>query len=223
MSSEENYNIGGCRVKRSLLSLEKMIKVFMADVISAILAGGKSTRMGRDKATLILDSEPLIQRVYGVAREVFDNTIVVSNNIKALPGMNIPIIEDVVALQSPLAGIVSALIHTGADYVFALACDMPFLSGEAIKYMLDNINGEDIIIPKTEKGYEPFHAIYGRSCISYMLTCIERRRYRVTDIFPYLSVKAVKEAPLFFCNGISVFTNINTEEELKKALTISRG
>lgn len=200
-----------------------MIKIFMVDVISAILAGGKSTRMGRDKATLVLDNEPLIQRVYGVVREVFDNTIVVSNNLKALPGMSIPIIEDVVAVQGPLTGIVTALIHTGADYVFALACDMPFLSGEAMKYMLDNIAGEDIIIPKTEKGYEPLHAIYNRSCISYMLTCIERGRYRIADIFPYLSVKVVKEVPPFFCNGISVFTNINTEEELEKALAVSGG
>ncbi len=195
----------------------------MVNVIGAILAGGKSARMGRDKATLVLDNEPLIQRVYGVVREALNNTIVVSNNLKVMPGMNIPIIKDVVAVQSPLAGIASALMYTGADYVFALACDMPFLSVNAIKYMLDNISGQDIIIPETEKGYEPLHAIYGRSCISYMLTCIERGRHRIADIFPYLSVSMLKESPLFFCDGVSVFTNINTEEEFEKALNISRG
>jgi molybdopterin-guanine dinucleotide biosynthesis protein A len=200
-----------------------MIKVCMADVISAILAGGRNTRMGRDKATLVLDSELLIQRVYGVAQEVFNTIVVVSNNHDVLPGMDVPIIRDVVAVQSPLAGIVSALMYTGADYVFALACDMPFLSGEAMKYMLNNIAGEDIIIPKTEKGYEPLHAIYGRSCISYMLTLLERGRYKIRDILPYLSVKVVKEAPPFFCNGISVFTNVNTQEELEKALAVSKG
>ncbi len=200
-----------------------MIKVSMVNVVSAILAGGKSTRIGRDKATLVLDSEPLIRRVYDVAREAFNHIIVVSSDHTVLPGINIPIIKDVVSVQSPLAGIVSALIHTGADYVFALACDMPFLSGGAIKYMLNNIAGEDIIIPKTEKGYEPLHAIYNRSCISYMLTLIERGRYKVRDAFPYLSVKAVEESPLFFCNGVSVFTNINTKEEFERALTISRG
>lgn len=209
--------------------MQKMIKVCMVDVISAILAGGKSTRMGRDKATLVLDSEPMIQKVYGVVRKVFDNIIVVSSDHDVLPGMDIPIIRDVVAVQSPLAGIVSALIHTGADYVFVLACDMPFLSVEAMRYMLDNVNGEDIIIPATEKGYEPLHALYGRSCISYMLTCIERGvtciergGHRIADIFPYLTIKVVKGAPLFFCNGVSVFTNINTKEEFEKALAISR-
>lgn len=194
----------------------------MVDVVSAILAGGKSIRMGRDKATLVLDSEPLVQRVYGVAREVFKNIIVVSNDHDVLPGMDIPIIRDVVAVQSPLAGIVSALIHADADYVFALACDMPFLSAGAMRYMLDNVNGEDIIIPKTEKGYEPLHAIYKRSCISYMLTCIERGRYKIRDILPYLSVKIVKEAPPFFHDGVSVFTNVNTKEEFEKALAIGR-
>ncbi len=195
----------------------------MANVVSAILAGGKSTRIGRDKATLVLDSEPLIRRVYDVAQGAFDHIVVVSSDHAILPGMSIPIIKDVVSVQSPLAGIVSALIHTGADYVFALACDMPFLSGGAIRYMLNNIAGEDIIIPKTEKGYEPLHAIYGRSCISYMLTLIERGMYKVRDIFPYLSVKAVEGSPLFFCNGVSVFTNINTQEEFERALAISRG
>ncbi len=203
--------------------LEKVIKVSMANVVSAILAGGKSTRIGRDKATLVLDSEPLIRRVYDVAQGAFDHIVVVSSDHAILPGMSIPIIKDVVSVQSPLAGIVSALIHTGADYVFALACDMPFLSGGAIRYMLNNIAGEDIIIPKTEKGYEPLHAIYGRSCISYMLTLIERGMYKVRDIFPYLSVKAVEGSPLFFCNGVSVFTNINTQEEFERALAISRG
>ncbi|MBP6941625.1 MAG: molybdenum cofactor guanylyltransferase [Syntrophorhabdaceae bacterium] len=195
----------------------------MANVVSAILAGGKSTRIGRDKATLVLDSEPLIRRVYDVAQGAFDHIVVVSSDHAILPGMSIPIIKDVVSVQSPLAGIVSALIHTGADYVFALACDMPFLSGGAIRYMLNNIAGEDIIIPKTEKGYEPLHAIYNRSCISYMLTLIERGMYKVRDIFPYLSVKAVEGSPLFFCNGVSVFTNINTQEEFERALAISRG
>jgi molybdopterin-guanine dinucleotide biosynthesis protein A len=194
----------------------------MVHVVSAILAGGKSIRMGRDKATLVLDSELLIQRVYGVAREVFNNIIVVSNDHDVLPGMDIPIIRDVVAVRSPLAGIVSALIHTDADYVFALACDMPFLSAEAMRYMLDNVSGEDIIIPETGKGYEPLHALYGRSCISYMLTCIERGKYKIRDILPYLSVKIVKEAPLFFRDGISVFTNINTKEEFKRVLAIGR-
>lgn len=203
--------------------LKKVIKVSMANVVSAILAGGKSTRIGRDKATLVLDSEPLIRRVYDVAQDVFDHIIVVSSDHAIFPGMSMPIIKDVVSVRSPLAGIVSALIHTGADYVFALACDMPFLSGEAIKYMLNNIAGEDIIIPKTEKGYEPLHAIYNRSCISYMLTLIERGRYKVRDIFPYLSVKAVEGSPLFFCNGVSVFTNINTKEEFERALATSRG
>jgi len=195
----------------------------MANVVNAILAGGKSTRMGKDKATLVLDSEPLIRRVHGVAREVFDHIIVVSNDHTVLPGMSIPIIKDVVPVQSPLTGIVSALIHTGADYVFVLACDMPFLSAKAMKHILNNISGEDIIIPKTDKGYEPLHAIYNRSCISYVLNVIGRGGHKVRDIFPYLSIKTVEESPLFFCNGVSVFTNINTKEEFERARGISRG
>jgi molybdopterin-guanine dinucleotide biosynthesis protein A len=180
----------------------------------AILAGGKSRRMGRDKATLMVGDKQLINRVYDKTKRVFKEVIILSNHHNGIYGIDAPIFKDVIPVHGPMVGIVSALMHTRTPYVFVLACDMPNITEKAIEYMIDEVHGEDVIIPKTKSGYEPCHAIYNRSCISYMLRLIEMNRLQITALFPYLSVRELGEHPYFFNEGISVFKNINTEEDI---------
>ncbi|HOV89185.1 MAG TPA: molybdenum cofactor guanylyltransferase [Syntrophorhabdaceae bacterium] len=181
----------------------------------AILAGGASVRMGRDKATLLVKDRPLISYVYDKVKDVFEDIIILSNNSYVLNGIHVPVIKDIVPIQSTLTGIASALIHTQNPYVFVVACDMPNLSREGILYLMENAQGEDIIIPRTEKGYEPLHAIYNRTCIPYMLSLIERREFKISSIFPYVNVKVIDDSPIFQKNHMPVFININITEDLK--------
>lgn len=179
------------------------------------MAGGASVRMGRDKATLLVKDRPLISYVYDKVKDVFEDIIILSNNSYVLNGIHAPVIKDIVPIQSTLTGITSALIHTQNPYVFVVACDMPNLSREVILYLMENAQGEDIIIPRTEKGYEPLHAIYNRTCIPYMLSLIERREFKISSIFPYVNVKVIDDSPIFQKNHMPVFININTTEDLK--------
>ncbi len=185
------------------------------DFTCAILAGGASSRMGRDKATLLIKNRPLIGYVYDRVKDVFEDIMIISNNKELSNGINAPVIKDIVPIQSTMTGIATALIHTQKPYVFVVACDMPNLSREGILYLMENAQGEDIIIPKTEKGYEPLHAIYSRACIPYMLRLIERREFRISSIFPYLNVKVLDDSPVFQKNHMPVFVNINTMEDIK--------
>jgi len=187
------------------------------EVTCAILSGGRSRRMGHDKATARVGGKTLVKHVYDVARRVFREIIVVSSLHRAFEGVEAAVVEDVLPWPGSLTGIVSALIHGGTPYVFVLGCDLPFVTEEAIRYTLGESRGEDITIPRTEGGFEPMHAIYGRSCISPMLTAIERREMKVSAIFPLLSVRVLLPNPVFFNRGMSVFTNVNTEEALKHA------
>ena len=187
------------------------------DVTCAILAGGKSRRMGRDKALIPVGDRALLSRVYAVAEEVFTDILVLSNLHTHLDKVRAPIVKDVIPRQGPMIGIVSALLYARTPYVFVLACDMPFLRKDAIEYVLTAARGEDIVIPKTEKGFEPLHALYNRSCISPLLSAIERGRMKIPDIFPLLSVKVVEGKEVFASQGLSIFTNINTEEDLSRA------
>ena len=70
-------------------------------------------------------------------------------------------------------GIASALLYATTDYVFVVGCDMPFIRKETITYMVDQAHGEDIVIPRTDAGYEPLHAVYNRSCLPHMLRAID--------------------------------------------------
>jgi len=180
----------------------------------AILAGGRSRRMGRDKATLRVTDKALIQQVYDKAKLVFRDIVIVSNHHQSFYGIDVPIIRDAIPVRSSMVGIVSALMAARSPYVFILACDMPYVSREAMEYLLTQVHGEDIIVPCTKYGYEPLHAIYNRSCIPFMLTHIERQRLKVRDLFPYLSVNEVEDHSTFIHKGIPVFTNINVQEDL---------
>ena len=176
--------------------------------------------MGRDKALIPVGDRALLSRVYAVAEEVFTDILVLSNLHTHLDKVRAPIVKDVIPRQGPMIGIVSALLYARTPYVFVLACDMPFLRKDAIEYVLTAARGEDIVIPKTEKGFEPLHALYNRSCISPLLSAIERGRMKIPDIFPLLSVKVVEGKEVFASQGLSIFTNINTEEDLSRAQSL---
>ena len=161
-----------------------------------------------------MNNKALIQQVYDKVKTVFSDIIIVSNHHERLRGIDEPIVRDVIPVQASMVGVVSALITANTPYVFVIACDMPFVSVEAIRYMVDEVHGEDVVVPKTKAGYEPLHAIYSRSCISTMLTLIERRRLKLTGVFPFLSVREVQDHPSFLHKGLSIFTNITVEEDL---------
>ncbi|MBA4390686.1 MAG: hypothetical protein C0399_07095 [Syntrophus sp. (in: bacteria)] len=181
----------------------------------AILAGGQSKRMGRDKVTVEINRKALINLVYDKAKEVFQDIIIISNNHKTIQGIEAPIMRDIMPARSPSVGIVSALVYASNPYVFVLACDMPFLSTDALKYMVNEVAGEDIIIPRTKWGFEPLHAIYNRSCMAPLFRLIEQNRFKVTDLLPFVKTRELGEAPCFFKEGTSVFANINTVNDLE--------
>jgi molybdopterin-guanine dinucleotide biosynthesis protein A len=193
------------------------------DYTCAILAGGKSTRMGADKATLKVHDKALIQQVYEKAHHVFKDILIISNHHDRFYGIDSPIIKDIFPVQSSIVGITSALLSSNTSYVFILACDMPFVSVQSIECVLNNVHGEDIVIPHTKNGFEPLHAVYNRSCISVLLTSIGRHQLKVTDLFPFFSVKEIGEDPAFVNRGTSVFTNITVKEDLSLVQRLGNG
>jgi molybdopterin-guanine dinucleotide biosynthesis protein A len=193
------------------------------DVSCAILAGGKSIRMGRDKATLQVCNKALIQLVYEKAHHVFEDILVVSSHHERFFGIEAPIVRDILPVPSSIVGIASALLAANTPYVFVLACDMPFVTVQSIEHVLKEIHGEDIIVPHTNNGFEPLHAAYNRSCISIMLTRIGLQRLKVADLFPFFSVREVGESPAFTNKGVSVFTNVTVEEDLSLVQRLGNG
>jgi molybdenum cofactor guanylyltransferase len=202
---------------------EPLTKTPAVNIACAILAGGRSIRMGKDKAVLTLGDRSLINHVYDKARRVFDRVIILSNHHNHFEEIDAPVLPDVLPIKGSIVGVVSALIYTSAPYVCVLACDMPNLSEQALAYMANEVHGEDVIIPRTVYGYEPLHAIYSRSCISPFLTSIGRNRLKVGSVFPYVSVRELRDEAPFLQDGRLVFTNINTQEDLLAASELHNG
>jgi molybdopterin-guanine dinucleotide biosynthesis protein A len=173
--------------------------------------------MGQDKALMQIRSRTLIGRTYDVARKVFNDIIIVSNQHDVIEGVEARIVPDILPISGSIIGVASALLHSSAEKVFILGCDMPFLREDAIRYMVGEVGDEDIFVPKTDAGYEPLHAIYGRTSITAFLSAIERGKLKVTDVFSILKVRIFRPNELFYNNGIPVFTNINTREDLERA------
>ena len=125
---------------------------------AAILAGGKSSRMGRDKALLDFNGQPLISHIAQILAPIFDETIVVTSNPKIAEAANLPAVADTFPNRGPLAGIHAALSHYQAP-TFVIACDMPHLNADFIRYLIQDFDGA-ARVPLSDDGFEPLHAIY---------------------------------------------------------------
>jgi molybdopterin-guanine dinucleotide biosynthesis protein A len=173
--------------------------------------------MGRDKATLLVGGKPLLRRVYEVVEPLFEEVFIISNRHEPMEGVRVPVLKDLVPGKGPLVGIASALLYTTKPYLFVVACDMPFLSRESVLRVVGEVGGEDIVIPRTRNGYEALHAVYNRSCASVMLKHVGEGRMKISKLFPYFSVREVGECPEFVSRGLSVFTNVNSADDMEMA------
>jgi molybdopterin-guanine dinucleotide biosynthesis protein A len=125
---------------------------------AAILAGGASSRMGREKALISWHGQPLIRHVAAVLEPIFPQICVITHKIEVARAAALPAIADHFEARGPLGGIHAALTHFEAP-TFIVACDMPFLSADFIKYLSQNF-AENALVPLGESGFEPLHAIY---------------------------------------------------------------
>ncbi|MBI4665544.1 MAG: molybdenum cofactor guanylyltransferase [Nitrospinae bacterium] len=116
--------------------------------IAAILAGGASRRMGRDKSFIEVDGVMMIERVIGAVKPVCSDIVIIANQPEGFHHLNLPIYPDIITGMGPLSGLHSAFANTGADEIFLAACDMPYISpAVAEKILAYPMNGFDAAIP----------------------------------------------------------------------------
>lgn len=185
-----------------------------------ILAGGKAGRMaGADKAFLEIDNQPLISLQLRLLRKLFAKIIVVTNSperYRSLKGVKV--ISDIVPHQGPLGGIYSGLKASRSLYNFVVACDMPFIGTGLIAYMQKKSSGYDAVVPKINNRFEPLYSIYSRNCLVPIARLLDKGIFKVNQLFPAIKAKEITEKEVRkFAIGISVFTNINTREDLADA------
>jgi len=189
-------------------------------VSAAIMAGGKSVRMGQDKAWIELDGEPLIARVAAVLAQVADEVIVVANDPK-YESLGLRVVRDRWPAGGALGGIATGVGAATHDTVLVAACDMPFTSVEMWRLLLGHAGEADVVIPRVGGEYETLHALYAKACVPHMARSIAENRLRVISFFEAVRVLAVEEPELRAVDPtLRAFTNVNTPEELAGALLV---
>ena len=181
---------------------------------AAILVGGKSSRMGSNKAFLELKGKTFIELQIELLREIFDDIFISANTSSEYEHLNLSIFKDVYPGKGPLGGIYTSLINSSSLHTFMLACDMPFIGSELINHLKDLTKEYDVVIPKSEKGLEPLHAFYSKKCIDPIKRSLEEDNLRITSFFPHVNVKIVELDNLnlsdCFKNSIK---NLNTRDD----------
>lgn len=184
-----------------------------------ILAGGKSSRFGLDKAFIKVRGLPLIISQIKLLKEIFKKIIIITNNPKRYKFKGVKIFQDIVPGKGPLGGIYTALTNSDTFYNFVIACDMPNLSPKLIKHILKQRNGFDVVVPHLKNGYETLFAIYSKNCIMPIYAILNSRDLRIRNLFKKVRVREIDEDEIKeFGDPDVLFTNINTQKEYAKLL-----
>jgi len=185
------------------------------DITGIILAGGKSTRMGVSKALIQVEGTPIIRRIQTLFERLFNETIIVTNQKESFLDLGAKVYDDLIPDRGVLGGLYTGLFFSSFRFSFCVACDMPFLNESLVKYLVQKIEGYDVIVPRTEDGLQPLHAIYSKDCLKAMSKLLGERKYKIVDFYPMVRVKIVEEADFLSLDPMrESFINVNTPEEL---------
>jgi len=191
-----------------------------------IQAGGESRRMGADKALLPFLGQPLILRPLNRLVRLADEVLVTSNQPEGYLILGLTPIPDLYPGLGALGGLFTALSTARYPYVAVVACDMPFASSEifAIELALLQETGADAVVPRTEAGTEPFHAVYRReTCLPYIQSALQAGKRRVDAWFSEVNIRYLEPAEFLpYDLDQLAFLNINTPDELQEAERIAR-
>ena len=182
-----------------------------------ILAGGKSKRMGTNKAFLEINGQRMIDQIVDIFKNTFEEVILVTNSPIEYLHLDLRIVTDLVPNKGALGGIFTGLFYASFHHIFVTACDMPFLNKGFIDYMVSKAGNFDAVVPLSSDGLEPLHAIYSKRCIRHIETQLESDDLKITNFYPKVRVKEISHHEILsFDPKSSLFFNINTTEDLEK-------
>ena len=188
------------------------------DFSAFILAGGKSTRMGTDKAFVLLDGRTLLARMLDLARQVTSDVRIVGDPVKFAPFA--PTIEDIFPGCGPLGGIHAALRSSPTDLNVILAVDVPFVSLALLAFLISRARNSDanVTLARAAGGFQPLCAVYRRSFADAAEKALRSGRYKIDALFDQINTLIVGEEELESA-GFSprIFRNLNAPQDLAAA------
>ena len=193
-------------------------------ITSIILAGGRSSRLGREKLAEVIAGKSLIEQAISSLISLSQEILIVISRKQARSSLSLytypeaKTVVDLYPAKGSLIGIYTGLVHSTNFLNVVVACDMPFLNVNLLRYMVELGPSFDVVIPRIGDEMEPLHAVYSKNCMGPMENLIKQGNLKVTAFFDSVKVRYVekKELDRFDPERLSFF-NINTEADLKRA------
>lgn len=186
-----------------------------------IQAGGASSRMGQNKALMPFLGRPLVARVAEQMAALAGELLVTTNQAEGFGFLNLPLVADVLPGKGALGGLFTALSAARLPLVALVACDMPFASPVLLAAQRDLLEqtGADVVIPRSEAGLEPLHAVYRTaSCLPPVRAALETGRLRMIAWFDAVRVRVMEPEEVRRYDPLArAFLNVNTPEEFRQA------
>jgi molybdopterin-guanine dinucleotide biosynthesis protein A len=186
---------------------------------AAVLAGGKSSRMGFDKQLLEIERKKLFCYTAESLNTVFPDVLFVTSSPSFYGSLNVRTCSDIYKDMGPMGGIHSALIHTESEYIFLMACDMPVVDIEYIKYLKTQALGYDACVTVNGGRYEPFCAFYSKKVLPVLERDLSEGKTSLYYFLQSVNLKTISEDKARSFNpNLTMFTNLNTQNEYNEYL-----
>jgi molybdenum cofactor guanylyltransferase len=184
-----------------------------------ILSGGKSSRMGTNKALLKINEKTNIERIRDRLKPHFDDIILVTNNSEDYRFLGLGMTEDQFPGMGPLAGVHAGLSFSNYETNVIVACDMPFVSGELAETLAAKLSGYDAVVPVINGKQQPLFAVFKKGIAPVVEKLIKEEQLRMKHLFDHLNVLYVTGKDLYgFSDLEHIFFNMNNPDEYKDAL-----
>ena len=191
------------------------------DVTGFVLAGGKSTRMGRDKAFVEFNGQTLLARALEVTRLITSDVRIVGAREKFAPFA--PVVEDVFCDRGPLGGIHAALRSSRNELNLMLAVDMPFVSVAFLEYLANEARSATeaaVIVPRSDGRRQPLCAVYRRNSADAAEQAMRAGRNKIDLLFDAVNTRVITEEEIDRAGfSASIFRNLNTPDQLEEQPT----
>jgi len=190
----------------------------MPDFSGFVLAGGRSSRMGSDKAFLEFNGCTLLARALDLLHRLTPEVRIVGPAAKF--AAYAPVVEDIYTGRGPLAGIHAALTSSPTDLNLMLAVDLPFVAESLMQFIVERAQCSDAVVtvPRIAGGYQPLCAVYRRAFAPLAQAALESGRNKIDALFSDANTRVLEESELRqFAFEARMFENLNTPEDLRRA------
>ncbi|MDD2310179.1 MAG: molybdenum cofactor guanylyltransferase [Desulfuromonadaceae bacterium] len=203
---------------RTLLRRQTTVSDRNSDITGVILVGGKSRRMGQDKAFLPVGGRPLVARLVACLSGCFERLLLVGDQGERFHSYGLPVLPDLYP-GSSLGGLYTGLYHAETSHIFVSSCDLPFPNAELVQLICSQKKGYDAVIPTTRGGMEPLFALYGKSSLPAMHAALDAGNYRITELLAGLHVNyLVPDLVDKVDRDGKALINLNTPQEYQQCI-----